>query len=103
MGGFLGNNKYILAAFTWFFLLTSCEPGLVKEENEKLFTKVAADNSGVNFYNNLDENEKFNILNYLYFFNGGGVASAESCASSCGSCSAQRHHRNVLSAQQQRR
>ena len=77
MGSFLGNYKYILFAFTWIFLLSSCKTGIVKEENEKLFTKVNVDNTGVNFSNNLDENEKFNILNYLYFFNGGGVASAD--------------------------
>jgi hypothetical protein len=42
--------------------------------NDNLFTQVASTQSNINFKNTLLENEDFNVLNYPYFFNGGGVA-----------------------------
>ena len=39
-----------------------------------LFDRLAADSTGIAFTNPLPEAQDFNILNYLYYFNGGGVA-----------------------------
>ena len=44
------------------------------DNNSKLFTKLDADRTGINFKNGLFENDAFNVLNYIYFYNGGGVA-----------------------------
>ena len=44
------------------------------ESGDKLFTKVSASKSNINFKNLLVEDEQFNVLNYPYFYNGGGVA-----------------------------
>lgn len=52
-------------------LFTSCDSN---QESEKLLVKVPSDNSGITFSNTLIENEQFNIIEYLYFYNGGGVA-----------------------------
>jgi hypothetical protein len=51
-------------------LLFSCS------ENKKktLFTQLSSDKTRIHFQNNINENDSFNILDYLYFFNGGGVA-----------------------------
>jgi enediyne biosynthesis protein E4 len=38
------------------------------------FTKVSSGSSNIEFKNLLIEDEEFNVLNYPYFYNGGGVA-----------------------------
>ena len=52
-----------------FFLLAGC-----KNNNAKLFTKLSERRTGIDFNNILKENETANVLNYSYFYNGGGVA-----------------------------
>jgi len=43
--------------------------------NEKqLFQKLDHDDSGITFENTLSPSDDFNIIDYLYFYNGGGVA-----------------------------
>jgi len=44
------------------------------EDSAVLFTKLASNETGVHFKNILVENESANVLNYTYFYNGGGVA-----------------------------
>ncbi|MCC7052167.1 MAG: VCBS repeat-containing protein [Gemmatimonadaceae bacterium] len=39
-----------------------------------LFERLGAEATGIAFSNDLPESPEFNILNYLYYFNGGGVA-----------------------------
>ena len=41
---------------------------------DELFSLVSPRTSGINFKNTLRESEEFNVLNYGYFYNGGGVA-----------------------------
>jgi hypothetical protein len=46
-----------------------------KQETPTLFTRLQADKTGVAFNNRLQEdNSELSILNYPYFYNGGGVA-----------------------------
>ena len=40
----------------------------------KLFQLLPASQTGINFINQIDENESLNVLAYEYFYNGGGVA-----------------------------
>ena len=54
---------------TGFLPLISCEP-----EVKTLFQELSAERTGINFSNNLKEEPAFNIIEYLYFYNGGGVA-----------------------------
>lgn len=50
-------------------LLLSCE------SNEgTLFSNPSSDDTGIEFVNQIKETEELNILDYLYFYNGGGVA-----------------------------
>src|SRR5689334_3018747 len=44
------------------------------DEEEKKFRLVPVAESGITFSNTLHETAAFNIFNYLYFYNGGGVA-----------------------------
>ncbi len=51
------------------FTITGC-----RQSTDKLFTKVSTSTSNINFKNLLVEDEEFNVSNYPYFYNGGGVA-----------------------------
>lgn len=52
-----------------FILFGGC-----KNHNAKLFTKLSESTTGIDFKNTLKENESANVLNYTYFYNGGGIA-----------------------------
>ena len=41
---------------------------------EKLFHEISSDKSKISFVNKISETEEFNLIEYLYFYNGGGVA-----------------------------
>ena len=49
-------------------LLTGCTNG------GDLFENPTGDSTGITFANTIEETEDLNILDYLYFYNGGGVA-----------------------------
>lgn len=55
--------------FVAFGFLTAC-----KEDTNHLFTTLDEDRTGITFKNQLFDTEQFNVLNYSYFYNGGGVA-----------------------------
>ena len=65
-------NKYILS-LAIFIVLFGCK----SKQNQALFEKLDAKDSNVTFANNLTESKEFNILDYLYFYNGGGVSSGD--------------------------
>ena len=52
-------------------LLAGCKPAA---RAPTLFELLSPSTTGVTFENRLPEDTAFNILNYLYFYNGGGVA-----------------------------
>ncbi len=54
--------------FLFVSLILSC-----KQEEQKLFTLVSANESNIKFNNSIVETDSFNILNSEYIFNGGGV------------------------------
>jgi enediyne biosynthesis protein E4 len=56
-----------------FTLLFSC----AQEKEEKLFTLLNPEETGIHFSNDLTSNDAMNILEYLYFYNGGGVAAGD--------------------------
>ncbi len=53
------------------FILFSCN------KSNTLFTQVPAAKSGISFENKVENRSHFNILYYLYFYNGGGVAAGD--------------------------
>ena len=61
-------NVFFLMSFITF-VYTGCS-----EANDKMFSKIASSESNINFKNLLVEDEEFNVFNYPYFYNGGGVA-----------------------------
>ena len=62
--------KYLFT-LSFFALLISC-----KSKNQ-LFEKLNSSDTNIDFVNQITENEIDNVLNYEYFYNGGGVASAD--------------------------
>ncbi|MCM4157720.1 VCBS repeat-containing protein [Gramella sp. AN32] len=68
----------------YFFILsilflTSCKKDQKDSEVEKtyLFNSIASETSGVKFVNKLTEDPEHSIINYIYFYNGGGVAAGD--------------------------
>ena len=53
------------------FIFISC-----RDEN-KAFSKMSSSKTKVDFQNNLEKRSGFNILYYLYYYNGGGVATGD--------------------------
>ena len=62
--------KISIPLLIFFSVLTSCS---TQNEGE-VFKILKADETGISFSNNLNETDDLNILDYLYFYNGGGVA-----------------------------
>ncbi len=58
----------IISFFASILLITSCK------SDDKLFTNLSKSQTGLDFRNILEESEDLNVLNYTYFYNGGGVA-----------------------------
>lgn len=58
----------------WIFIAGLLLASACQQEKEPLFRKVPSEESSIAFSNTLVETVDFNILNYLYFYNGGGVA-----------------------------
>ena len=53
----------------------SCKPE--KKEENKLLTLLPSSETNVDFVNQLTETEQFNMIQYLYFNNGAGVAAGD--------------------------
>src|SRR5690554_3520919 len=61
--------KKLLCFCLLSILFTSC-----KEVDSDVFSKLSHTKTGIDFRNILEETEELNVLNYSYFYNGGGVA-----------------------------
>lgn len=62
-------NKYIALISLTFLLFAGCGP-----KEGKLFKNPSSKSTGIDFVNVITETNDLNILDYLYFYNGGGVA-----------------------------
>ncbi len=54
--------------------LMSCETQKNAERKNTLFSEVTPDHSSIDFANNLKQSDDFNIIEYLYYYNGAGVS-----------------------------
>src|SRR6478736_3989263 len=61
----------IISIIVPLLLLNGCD------QEKKLFKKLSLTDSGILFENKVTPTEDFNIIDYLYFYNGGGVASVD--------------------------
>ena len=62
-------NKFLILAFVSLILFfSSCN------HKKTLFTRSSPGETGVHFINHIEDSDSLNILDYLYYYNGGGVA-----------------------------
>jgi hypothetical protein len=61
--------KARLVCFLFWILMVSC-----REKQQTLFTLLPSSQTGVKFANTIQENADFNIIDYYYVYNGGGVS-----------------------------
>ena len=61
----------LFAFLLLFTLIVACN---TKPRTNTLFNLLPSSETGISFENKLTEDEDFNIIEYLYFYNGGGVA-----------------------------
>jgi hypothetical protein len=66
------STQHYLSRLLFLLLLLACIPA--RAQDDPLFKKLSARESGVDFKNQLKEDREHNILTYEYFYNGGGVA-----------------------------
>jgi hypothetical protein len=67
------NNNIVTLKFLLLICLFSCQT----DEKETIFKVLSADQTGLNFENTLTQTTEFSVFDYMYFFNGGGVAVAD--------------------------
>lgn len=63
------KRAYLGAVFIIYFF-SACNDN----QQKTLFSKLDYTETGIDFKNTLFDNNNFNVLNYVYFYNGGGVA-----------------------------
>jgi enediyne biosynthesis protein E4 len=67
----VSNFRFFSIVCSLAVVVLSCKQ---QDQPSLLFKKVSVDKSQLNFRNDLKEDESFNIIEYLYLYNGGGVA-----------------------------
>jgi len=67
--------KILALILLLLFLAFSCKPE--EKKGEPLFSLLSPSTTNVDFINKLTETEQFNIIEYLYFNNGAGVAAGD--------------------------
>jgi len=68
------NGNIVVLLFS-IILLNSCRSSGNKEQ--ALFEVLDHERTGLNFANKLNPTEEFNVLDYMYFYNGGGVGAGD--------------------------
>ena len=61
------NYIYVIACF-FLFIFFACKP-----KEDTLFTLLSPEDTQVLFSNTIVQNDSFNVLDFEYIFNGGGV------------------------------
>src|SRR5436190_5806210 len=59
------------------YLLSTVWAGACKREKVTVFKALHSSQTGISFENKLEDKSLFNILYYLYYYNGGGVATGD--------------------------
>jgi hypothetical protein len=65
------RNRLLLLVILLAVFVYSCE------HRYAMFTSLSPSETNVDFVNNLPDRKLFNILYYLYYYNGGGVSAGD--------------------------
>jgi enediyne biosynthesis protein E4 len=63
--------------YSWIFIVSTLLSFCSQHQEDRLFTLMHPNETGVSFSNDLQSDDTMNILEYLYFYNGGGVAAGD--------------------------
>src|SRR5471030_3011511 len=63
------SHKHLLYCLCTGILFSAC-----KSKDTTLFTLLPGSETGIHFENKIQDTDTLNILDYLYYYNGGGVA-----------------------------
>ncbi len=63
--------SYIIMLFIFFAVMISCN------QNKTLFQSLSSSQTGIDFINQVEENDKYNVLNYMNIYTGAGVAAGD--------------------------
>jgi hypothetical protein len=66
------NFKHLIYWLCLTIIFCAC-----KSKNDLLFSSMPATVTGIAFKNKITDTDTLNILDYLYYYNGGGVAIAD--------------------------
>ncbi|MDN5205724.1 VCBS repeat-containing protein, partial [Fulvivirgaceae bacterium BMA10] len=69
------NYFYHSIQLVWIIVISACNNAL--NEEDRLFTQVTPEESGIDFKNSLRETVRDNVLISEYFFNGSGVSAGD--------------------------
>jgi hypothetical protein len=68
------KSKFILLSLILWACQTQVEDSIEESESvERIFQLISAQSSGINFSNDIKENDTVNVLDYEYSYNGGGI------------------------------
>lgn len=70
---FTRNNRY-LRLFLYPLFITLIISSCKQAKEHTLFTQLSPDQTNIDFVNNNEDTDTLNILDYLYYYNGAGVA-----------------------------
>ena len=65
----------LLVTGIFLTVLSSCQKSTPAEP--ALFAKIAPETSGIDFVNKIEDRKEMSIFDYLYFYNGGGMAAGD--------------------------
>ncbi|MCH9659578.1 MAG: VCBS repeat-containing protein [Bacteroidetes bacterium] len=72
------KHTYYFLSLLWVSIPILCFSCTSEEhKTNPLFIDKPASETGVTFSNNLQSTPEFNILNYIYYYNGGGIAAGD--------------------------
>jgi hypothetical protein len=69
------SNRLVYSFLATLFFV-SCQKNQSSKQ-ESIFQVLRKDKTGLDFQNTLRQDSEFNVFNYMYFYNGGGVASGD--------------------------
>jgi len=68
------NLKTFILSICFFAMIISCQKEPLVSKDQDIFRTLSPNDSGLDFVNQLNSDVDNNILEYLYYYNGGGVA-----------------------------
>ncbi|WNJ19139.1 VCBS repeat-containing protein [Pontibacter sp. G13] len=73
------NIFWTASCWYWMAMLTGCEfpPTPQRTAPSPLFSEILPESSGLDFVNTLEIQGQLNIIDFLYFYNGGGAATGD--------------------------